>query len=29
MPMAVAKARLTDAVLPLDAFAENLKAQVR
>ncbi|MEY3018940.1 MAG: hypothetical protein RL336_2075, partial [Pseudomonadota bacterium] len=21
--------RLTDAVLPLDAFAENLKAQVR
>ena len=29
MPMAVAKARLTDAVLPLDAFAENLRAQVR
>lgn len=29
MPMAVAKARLTDAVLPLDAFAENLKTQVR
>lgn len=29
MPMAVAKANLTDAVLPLDAFADNFKAQVR
>jgi len=29
MPMAVAKANLTDAVMPLDAFAPNLAALVR